>query len=71
MPKILKPNSNDTDDDGRLDAETALRRDAALRRALGTPPQPKHGKGRESNPATPDRAPGAKPGKRGRPAEGS
>lgn len=30
------------------EAETAKRRDAALRRALNTPPQPKHGKGQES-----------------------
>jgi hypothetical protein len=49
--------------------ETARRRDAALRRALNTPPQPKHGKVKESNPARTVSV--AKPGKRGRVAEGS
>ena len=51
------------------DEETARRRDAALRRALNTPPQPKHGKIKESNPAR--SASPAKPKKRARPAEES
>jgi len=60
-----------TTDDLLTLKETAQRRDEALRRALSTPPQPKHGKVRESNPSKAGPAPGAKPGKRGRPAEGS
>ena len=35
--------------DSYTDDETASRAEAALRRALNTPPQPKHGKARESN----------------------
>jgi hypothetical protein len=58
-------------EDTYSDEEAAQRRDAALRRALNTPPQPKHGKVRESNPA---KAPGpasvAKLGKRGQAASG-
>jgi hypothetical protein len=49
--------------------ETVRRRDAALRRALNTPPQPKHGKVKESNPAR--SASRAKRGKRGQVAEAS
>jgi hypothetical protein len=58
--------------DAYTDKETAKRRDAALRRALNTPPQPKHGKVRESNPTKAGHpAPAAKRGKRGRVASGS
>jgi hypothetical protein len=35
-------------EDSYTSEETAQRRDAALRRALNTPPQPKHGKVKES-----------------------
>jgi hypothetical protein len=45
--------------------EIRRRRDEALRRALSTPPQPKHGKVKESNPPKTGRVHGAKPGKRG------
>jgi hypothetical protein len=41
--EALKPS-----DTPYTDTETARRADAALRRALNTPPQPKHGKGKES-----------------------
>ena len=57
------------DVDAYSEEDTARRRDAALRRALNTPPQPKHGKIKESNPAR--SASPAKRGKRERPAEGS
>jgi len=40
-------------DDTYSAEETARRADAALRRALNTPPQPKHGKGKESKGAAP------------------
>jgi hypothetical protein len=39
------------------DNEIAQRRDEALRRALNMPPQPKHGKVRESNPTKANRSP--------------
>lgn len=52
-------------------AELAARRDAALRRALNRPPQPKHGKVKESNQAKPNRSGASKPRKRERPAEAS
>jgi hypothetical protein len=58
---------DETSDDFLSPKETAQRRDEALRRALNTPPQPKHGKVREST-LPKDHAPGAKPRKRGRSA---
>jgi hypothetical protein len=60
----------DAKDDLLPPEETARRRDAALRRALNTPPQPKHGKKKESNPIK-SRAPVAKRGKRGQSGEAS
>jgi hypothetical protein len=50
------------------DEEIVRRRDEALRRALNTPPQPKHGKEKESNPAKPNPASAAKRGKHGQAA---
>jgi hypothetical protein len=55
--------------DTYTDQETARRRDNALRRALSTPPQPKHRKTKESKAHQP--APASKRGKRERVASGS
>jgi hypothetical protein len=52
-----------------FDQEAAQRRDNALRRALNTPPQPRHGKVKESTARQPVR--GAKPKKRGQPGAAS
>lgn len=60
---------NDTDDDPPGNQEITKRRDEALRRALNTPPQHKHGMAKESK--VPHPAPAAKPKRRGRVASGS
>lgn len=46
MPNL--PEIAETPSDTLPDAEIARRADAALRRALNTPPQPRHGKVKES-----------------------
>jgi hypothetical protein len=48
--------------------ETIRRRDAAVRRVLATPPQPRHGKGKESKGARPAAKPPPKMPK-GKPGE--
>jgi hypothetical protein len=52
-------------DDSYPDGEVSRRRDEALRRALSTPPQPKHGKVKESTRADQSK-PVAKRGKKRR-----
>jgi hypothetical protein len=53
--------ASETQGDTYSAEETARRADAALRRALNTPPQPRSGKGKGANP---ERSPAPAPRKR-------
>jgi hypothetical protein len=55
------------DDTPYTDEETERRMDAAVRKALSTPPQPRHGKGKESKGGQPT---GPTPKQRKRPKRG-
>ena len=60
-----------TPEDTYSDTQIAQRRDEALRRALNTPPQPKHGKVKESNRPKSDRSGASSGGKPSPTDEGS